>query len=307
MTETESFPLFPEFRKFKRNDVSLYKAYYSNVKPYADLNAANLLVWADIFDDLAVSLLHGTLVLRYSNPFQGKNVSYALCGAPISTEDLRKVFELQMSLGQDIILREIPPHLLPHDDSNFIVYKDRDSYEYILDVAQQAKLEGKPFSRQRRRIGFFEREHKQDIFTVEHRPYIDHALVGELEQFMVDYDTMAELSEDNLEPIALQKTLLFSKKLGKEVFLIKKNDQLVAFCVFVRVDSTAIVNHIKVDRDIQYMFDYSTYRLSQYFQAAGIKEMNFEQDLGLPGLRDHKMRLHPVRFLEKVCIMPKDL
>lgn len=307
MTEENTFPAFPNFRKFKQTEVRQYEAYYATIQPYADLNAANLFIWADIFNDLSVSVLDGTLVLRYTNPFQNKRTTYALSGKPISPENLLKIFAYQMDRGDDVILREVPSHLLPCDDSRFISYDDRDSYEYILSVEQHATYPGKAFSRQRRRIGFFEREHRNDTFTVEHRPYIDHALAGELEEFMTSYDTMNDLSDDNLEPIALQKALTFSKKLGKEVFLIRMNNRLVAFCIFVRVGPTAIVNHIKVDRDIQYMFDYSTYRLAQYFYAAGIQEMNFEQDLGLPGLRDHKTRLRPIRFLKKSCILPKNL
>lgn len=307
MNEENTFPPFPNFRKLKPSDARHYEAYYAKVMPYADLTMANLFVWFDLYDDLSVSSFGATLVLRFTSILQNKKTAYYLCGEKITPEDLTKLFQYQMARGDEVVLREIPSLLLPLDDSRFIVYDDRDNYEYIYSVPQQARLEGKLFSRHRRKMSSFARDHKNVVFTVEHRPYIDHVLAGELEDFMIGHDTMDDASEENVEPLIIPKALTYSKKLGKEVFLIRMDNELIAFCVFVRVGTTAIVNHIKVNREIQYLFDYATHRLAQYLDAAGIQEMNFEQDLGLQGLRDHKTRLRPTRLLEKSCIMPKYL
>lgn len=67
-------------------------------------------------------------------------------------------------------------------------------------------------------------------------------------------------------------------------------------------NNTAAINHIKVNYSVQDIFRYTVYRLAKILKKSGIAEMNFEQDLGIEGIRTFKMRLRPSRFLEKKII-----
>jgi len=44
--------------------------------------------------------------------------------------------------------------------------------------------------------------------------------------------------------------------------------------------------------------------LARELAAAGVHTMNVEQDLGIPGLREHKERQRPVAILKKYTVRP---
>jgi hypothetical protein len=59
---------------------------------------------------------------------------------------------------------------------------------------------------------------------------------------------------------------------------------------------TAVVHFAKADRTLEGVYPYL---FSRFAAGAGATWLNFEQDLGKPGLRQAKRALDPVRTLRK--------
>jgi len=57
---------------------------------------------------------------------------------------------------------------------------------------------------------------------------------------------------------------------------------------------TYIVNHLRVDYSYPYIFDYLTHEFAKIAAGDNIPRLNFEMDLGIEGLKRHKIALRPV-------------
>lgn len=295
---------FPIFRNFTAEDYVDYMAVYTATNaPYADISPANLLVWLNIDGTLRISRLDDSLVLRYSNPFDDGEENFILLEKAPGYEHFKKIFALARDEGVTASMRELPYATLPFlPASEFTVTPNRDSFEYILDTGLHTGLAGKSFSIQRRRMGYFKRVHEDDDIDV---MFYDH-IGDEQKKLMLDLISQWKivanednLSSDNREFEALTYAIHTADILNRDLMLICINGKPAAFSLFSIYGDTAIVGHIKVDYEIQYAFDFATYSLACELSGRGIPYMNFEQDLGIPGLREHKLRLRPVRMLEK--------
>ena len=62
----------------------------------------------------------------------------------------------------------------------------------------------------------------------------------------------------------------------------------------------------KIDEDCPGLFQYLECVTAQYLKKRGCKYMNYEQDLGLPGLRESKISWGPAFFFEKIYYRVKN-
>jgi hypothetical protein len=207
-------------------------------------------------------------------------------------------------------LTEIPSNIcLELSPDEWQIDDDRNSYEYILDVNQQSELIGSSFYRQRNYIKSFERDHANDQINITF--YNDFNEEVE-EMFLHHINTMPfnsnhEAAQRNsIEPIAIRRNLELATKFQKKALIIKINNEVVSLSMIAYLDpDTAAINHLKVNYSVPNIFRYTVYQLAKMLKENGISEMNFEQDLGIPGLRTFKELLHPSRFLEKKTIRPR--
>lgn len=300
--------IFPTFRKFTSEDYLDYQAIYiKSFAPYGDISPANLLVWLNIDGTLSISRLDNAIILRYSNPFENNEQNFIILEEIVTEQHIRDIYALGQQNNYPVRMREQPAplSLALSTREGIIIEPNRDSYEYILDVHQHATLPGKPFSRQRRRMGFFEREHEMDEIEVR---YIDSVSEDDkitMINLIAKWRLVANdetIGEDNREFEALTFAIQSLDALERPAMFIYINNEPISFSIFSIYGDTAIVGHIKIDYTFQYAFDYSTHKLAKELEKRNVLFMNFEQDLGIPGLREHKLRLRPVRMLEKVDI-----
>jgi uncharacterized protein len=300
--------IFPSFRKFSSIDFLDYSNVYIHFfAPYSDISPINLLVWLNIDGTLEVSLLDGAIVLKYSNPFALGQQNFIILAPNINQRHIEQVFDLGEKNGYDVTIREQPKRMIDDgiDQAIYSIDSDRNSAEYILDSYEQATLIGKKYGVQRRRMRHFEREHADDKIDIQFidKPSEEHKLI--LLDLLSRWPLVAndnQSSTENREFEALTFAIQSIDTFHRPCLIVYINGQPIGFSLYSIYGTTAIVGHIKVDYSVQYAFDYVTYVLATEFNARGIKFMNFEQDLGIPGLREHKLRLRPIHMLEKVNI-----
>lgn len=306
-------PEFPDFRAFTIDDIDWYYDFYisEGLNPYTDIHPGNLLVWLGINNDLLVSRLDSTVVLSYTNVLCDNQNNVIPLANPLRDSTVERIFSYleEKRLPQE--LHEIPSKLcIELNQAKWLIEDDRDGFEYILDTEQQLSLKGSAFSRQRRRVNYFEREHSNDSIEIQFHNAIDGD-IGDV--FLHHIDTMPLNSSDKsaehntIEPLAIRKNIELAAELHKKALIIRINGEAVSLAICSYLDaSTAAVNHLKVDYSVQYIFQYTIHQLARILKEDGIMEMNLEQDLGNEGLRTFKQRLQPSRLLEKRVIRPRD-
>lgn len=308
----KTIPKFPDFRLFSVDDINWYYNFYisKNLNPYADIHPANMMAWLNIKNDLMISTLDDTLVLRYTNVLHNNQTNIIPLAHKLKDSTVSVIMSYLKDNDLPLELREIPSIICDGLDSKiWEVEDDRDSFEYILDVEQQSSLLGSDISHQRNRVRFFEKEHQNDDIEID----IFEDLNNDIKKICLDFtqkmpfNSRDEAARENIfEPIAFQKNLESASLFHKKALIIKINGNIESISLFSNLDKyTASGNHLKVNYAINNIFRYTIYKLAQILKKEGMNEINIEQDLGAEGIREFKKHLPPSRFLEKVTIRPR--
>lgn len=310
MISLNSVPHFPNFRNFTVLDLSWYSEFYKILTPYADLSPGNILIWLDLNRDLSISQINGALTLRYSNPFAENVDTFTILDTALNGGHINEVFAFQRQQGLDIGIFEIPDTFaksLPSSDFN--VQTSRDSWEYILDVSQQVAMHGRKFQRQRTALNNLSRTYSEKqistLVSTEFDLSVAEAIRFSLNNWQITHNIQENnTNHHNFERVALERVLELGAKSEKQCIKIFLNKQLSALVLFNTYGDTATVGHVKVDYSIDNIFDAAIHFLARHLKSAGVKRMNIEQDLGVPGIRRHKNLMRPISMLKKVNIMP---
>lgn len=302
--------LFPTFRKFTTEDYLPYQIVYQQLyAPYADISPANLFSWFDIDNTLEISRLDNALVLRYENPFEKNAPNYLLLEPIVSKEHVYKIYA-HAPAGYACVMYEQPRSFLSklESDPAFLITPNRASDEYILDVAQHTNVLGSSFYRQRYEVHAFERAQKHKKISMRMKQTAtakDKKLLHDLLSRWQLTANASNSSKENREREAISRAIDSLTLFHRPFAILFLDNTPVAFSLFALYGDTAIVGHVKVDYEYAFIFDYMVHRLARLFARRSITYINFEQDLGIEGLRAHKSKLRPVRMLEKANIMPR--
>lgn len=102
------------------------------------------------------------------------------------------------------------------------------------------------------------------------------------------------------------KILKYSKSLNIEGFLLFFNNVPAAFEIHeLTKDNVAIGHFMKSGSENSGVFSLCTYSTALILEEHSCKQLNIEQDFGIPGLRQAKESYHPVKFLKKYTVSLK--
>jgi hypothetical protein len=111
-------------------------------------------------------------------------------------------------------------------------------------------------------------------------------------------------AHDQPEFVALQR--LFAMPQAGQVAACGAfdGDRLAGFTIWesLPVGDCAVVHFQKADRAYKGLSSWQVHTLGQHLEAEGLRFFNAEQDLGIPGLRAHKLSLRPSSFVRKYTI-----
>ena len=308
-----SFPIFPHFRKFTPQDRAEYLAYYARVEPYCDFSFNNLIIWLDLHDDLEISRLASCLVLRFTNPFQrSEHKAYTLLGERDCLKATHTLFSYRQALGEPTELVMVPEcavsnmlktHQLPQD---LVIRASNDHRDYLFETADVIALEGGKLLNLRRNLHVFHRQHPEGI-TMEMYDLLDRGdqmrILRGLETWQKDQGFIK--NDPNFDEIkALRRYFQYAKVCPAECRCFFLNGIMFGFSIVHRPPQRgwAIFNHLKSSRNIPHSYDYVYYETLQQLYKEGITMVNFEQDLGIEGLRIHKKQLGRADFLYRYDI-----
>lgn len=301
----EDVPKFPKFRKFSINDKGWYQKFYSKFEPYADFAFGNLLIWLDYKDDLMISQLNNNLIFRFTNILTVDEEIYTLLGNVNLEKTLDTLFSGQikeLSFVPKIVYEKLK------DNNKYNFLPERESFDYILDVKRMAYLLGPETRKLRREVKLSIRDYGEHI-TLKELETQNNDTVTFLINNLHTWDkafTLTQNDVDRQELYALNKSIILAGEIENKCFCTFVDGQLEGFIIYQTPpqEEYVILNHIKTSYSYRYIFDFMMYAFATRLQQSNYKYINFEQDLGLEGLRNHKLNLKPINFLEKYTIQP---
>lgn len=298
-------PEFPEFKKLELSDREEVQKFTSNFPPYSDFNFSNMWAW-DLDEEMGLSMLNGNLVVKFSDYVNGEPF-FSFLGDNMVNETAKELLnfsEKNYKIGNLKLIPEFIVNLL--DKSEFQIEHDINSNDYIYlleDLANMNKWSGTTSSKNIR--GFCK---LYDDYTVEVEGISEVLKNGYIGDYVDLFERWAR--SKNLENFAgLREYKAFERFLRInedciKVLSFRETRILVGFTMYeIFSDMYAISHFAKTD----YFFngkatDILNWEEAKMLHSQGVKYFNWEQDLGIEGLRKSKLKYKPIFFLNKYFV-----
>ena len=295
------FPGFSKLELYHKDALLRFGATFGH---YSDFNFTSLFCW-NIDDSAAISLLNGNLVMRLPD-YGTCEPCYSLLGVNRVDESLAALFDMThvLKLVPGVVVEGIK---CPDE---FCITEDVGSHDYIFCVRDHVELQGKKYKKLRNKLHRFERD------TAEHSPVSVsvHSTVkasrlpryGDLlQEWTLENGGFREAFER--EMTAILRLLGQSHALTNLVIIeFIQNGRLVAFSISELLGNDWAICHFqKALRVHKYFSTFITVQEAEILQGLGCTWVNWEQDLGICGLRASKSVYAPAEMLRKYRISQK--
>jgi uncharacterized protein len=125
---------------------------------------------------------------------------------------------------------------------------------------------------------------------------------------MLEWQKSRSKSDDDVrqEFVALRRDLQHAKQLGIQSYGTYLDGKLVAFNIFeITHDRLAMVHFDKANVNFEGVFEHLKQNFAKHLASLEIKHINYQQDVGIEGLKKAKNSWQPIGFLKKYTISPK--
>lgn len=296
--------VFPEFSTLDLDDREKYESYTRHLPPVSDISFITLMIWWR--KHLKVSQLNGNLVLHYEQDNEA-DLGLCLVGVNEIDQSLAEIFGYLRATNKPLKMIHVPEFVVGgiRDTAKYKIEEEHNYHEYIVPITHLYPLKTAQIS-QRYKINRFSRDQlpvRVEVKTLDlgDREQQDALLVAASrwhETFGSPNDT------DNYEQQALEVSIRNATKLGLDNVCLYLDGELSGFVINqLSHDKKYIIgNHMKFRRDIPRIVNFLQYLSAEHSHQLGATFINFEMDLGIPGLRRHKQDLHPVDYFKKFSV-----
>lgn len=296
-------PIFPEFTKLDLQHKEELQAIANAFPSYSDFNFVSLFTW-DTDGAVLVSTLNDNLVIRFSDYLDNK-VFYSFLGTNKVHETVETLLDLVASSSEHNELM-----LIPHSTASLItdpkyeVIEDRDNYDYLLLVNDLVEFRTNKYRGKKNLLNRFNREYGH-LSSTEEIDLTKPDKRAELEQVLADWQTSRNKgnAEVDNEFIAIKRALEHADTIGIRAFGVYVEGKLVGFTLFeILPKKMAVIHFDKADIRYAGVFEHLKHNFAKHISTMDIVAINYEQDLGIEGLRRAKESYHPIDYLKKYTV-----
>jgi len=215
-----------------------------------------------------------------------------------------KSFMMKFDLLPMFMLKDLEVYLR-NQSHGYIIKPDRDAYDYVISPAKIVNAEGSEYSDYRHKIATFNRLYAESIELKDFDPNNTNDVklaVALANRWAERKKQRNELYEDEL--YAFSRFLLAAKFSENLRFCAFSQDgELVGLAsTEILSDKFAVGHFLKYDPAIKSIYYKLVSSMCVQLNNEGIQYLNIEQDLGIPGLREAKLKLRPIDYLEKFSL-----
>ncbi len=294
-------PEFPKFKKIELSDREEVEKITSQFPPYSDFNFTSLWIW-DISNDMKISQLHKNLVVVFNDyvsdrpfvSFIGKNK------IPETTLELINFSEKNYQTPSlELIPEEIANILMK---LGFTATPDPASHDYVYSISHLASMNTWPQNSSGKGVRRFVKNNSG--YVIKQNSILDISKEEYLEMF--ERWTKNKNIKDCFilnEYRAFKRLFEIADSNLKVISLYIKN-VLVGFTVYEILKNDYAMSHF-AKGDISYnssIYDILNWEEAKILKDQGVKYYNWEQDLGIHGLRISKLKYKPGFLLKQFTI-----
>ena len=298
----KKIPDFPKSKKLTLGDKEVIKKYAQAFPPYSDFNFTALYCF-NLNDKVEVSFLNNNLVVLFQD-YLSNELYYSFLGINKVKETMTTLFNHAKKLGIKSQLRLIPEFIVEaiSNRNGYAITEDPDNYDYILSVDALCSYEGEKFRQKRSSTNKFKATYK-NIETKN----LDLKLPEVKKQISLFCDTLDLKDKGSVSQIkemqSLERLLAKSSSLEINCFAVFVEQKLASFIIYEPFNDKFVIGHFeKSDLNYSGISSYLIQEFSKEISKNGLKYFNYEEDLGIEGLKTKKQRYRPVNFLKKYSI-----
>lgn len=268
---------------------------------YSDYNFASLFHW-NVQERIQFAFVKKALVLKMTDYISGSEF-LTILGSEDIDEAIIECKQTAEALNIDTALRLVPEVTIKNirNIPNVIIEEDIDSHDYILDVDSLAEMRASVYRGKRNLLNRFHRLYEGQAKAVE-LDLTDENVKNEVLSLAEEWRHHTKQNEQDTinEFIAIERSVQHAHHLQVRGFGIYVQDKLVAFSIIEDLPEYGVMLHFdKANTDYIGIYEYLKNELALYLQKNGVKWINFQQDLGIEGLRNMKESYKPIKKLKK--------
>lgn len=297
-------PNFPTFKKLELQDQGDVNKYTKIYPPYSDYNFVSLYSY-NTKEFIEISLLRSNLVVMFQDYITNKPF-YSFLGKNNLNETISELLNLSEENGLEPSLKLIPEFNIANNKKlleKYDISEDPDNFDYILSVDEIKTLKGNKYGGKRNFVNRFIKNYGEkeiillDLTNKEIQTQIEDLF------FLWEKTKGQSREETETELTAIRRLLAAAKTFDLIPIGIYHDNKLIAFSIDEMLsDNYSIIHFEKADTNYIGIFQYLKRATARHIDELGGKFINYEQDLGIPGLKQAKQSWNPIYFLKKYTI-----
>lgn len=294
---------FPEFKKLEITDRAVIEGFTKQYVPYSDYNFTSLWSW-DVRGDVRLSELNGNLVVRFTDYLSG-DPFYSFLGMHEQEATLTSLGEFSQREGTGLMFKLLPEESIQglSPDHQSRVTADVDNFDYVLSVASLLTYTGNHLRGKRNFVNRF-KQHYQAVTT--ELTLTSDAVQRQLTELFGLWATQKGLTSTDIDNELAAMTRLFyaAQRAPYVVIGIMVDGNLAGFSICEIIDADYAILHFEKGDTSTYVgiYPFLMQETARALAARGCRYINYEQDLGLSGLRQCKSSFHPYKLLKKYAV-----
>lgn len=298
-------PVFPRFKTLRVEDYASLAGFVEQFPVYSDFNAISLLTWG-VNNSTRYCFLNSNLVIQLRDYVTNEAV-YSVLG----THDIPDTLKLLLAYP-DIEQLDLVPEFtvqvlkLELPENSFEITPQRDEYDYVYSVARLAGLEGPDYRKFRRSLSNFDTKNvlNPKLRLIKHDDELALGQILNLTKFWRSLRSR-EFSDAAAEYYAIRRAVHFSKHLPIDTWGLFEQDLLLGFVMTEDIGEHTVLHFEKANTALPGTGSVLKHEVFKALHERGQKLLNYEQDLGIEGLREAKLSLKPDWYMRKYSIRNK--
>ncbi len=268
-------------------------------EPYSDFSFVNLFSW-NTDDRAGVSWLNNNLVIKLPDYLSKDKYIYSLIGVNDPDKTIERLLNdfSRLDLVPQIVIQSL------RFPEKYAIAEDRGSFDYLYKLHSLAKLQGKQYKKKRNIVNST-REllgAKLEFITIKTiTPEIHEEMLEVLKNWQKH--TRQHQEKIELEEVAINRLFDHFDHFNLHLTLCRLDGKLNGFSIHEVIDKNNTICHFEKSINIPYS-GAGAVLINEAAQALVDKSVivNWEQDLGLPGLKKAKSSYSPIGFQRKYWI-----
>lgn len=294
----KSIPTFPNFEKICLDFYDEFLCFTKQFKAYSDFNFISMYCW-NVDNSVELSKLYNNIVIKLPDYITGEQV-YSILGIDKIDRSINELLETTptLKLVPEIVIRHL------NNNRQLLIHEDPDNYDYIYSLDKLSSLNGREYRSKRKRLNRLNKELGNMITFEDYRTN----LCIEENRIMAVFEKWAKQNhkkthEVEFEKCALKNIISLSEKSMNIILTIMKfKDIDIGFSINEFGIPTSTCHFQKTTN----MFENIDILLTNYISTMLLdlksSYVNWEQDLGIEGLRYFKKSYNPISKLKKYTI-----